>query len=44
VREFAFAGRTMQGWVLVDGEILDEQLLAGCIADARRFVASLKAK
>lgn len=44
VREFDFTGRPMRGFVVVAGEFLDDDELAGCIEAARTFAASLPAK
>jgi len=44
VREFDFTGRPMQGFVVVDGEQLDDELLAEWVEAGRKFAASLPPK
>jgi TfoX/Sxy family transcriptional regulator of competence genes len=44
VRPFTVGGRTMRGWILVDGEMLDDPVLDGWLARARDFVATLPPK
>jgi hypothetical protein len=36
--------RTMRGWILVDGEALDDEVLDTWLATARAFVATLPPK
>jgi hypothetical protein len=43
-RLFDFTGRPMKGWVVVAGEELDDEPLAGWIAEARSYVATLPPK
>jgi TfoX/Sxy family transcriptional regulator of competence genes len=43
-RPFDMTGRPMNGWVLVAGETLDDDVLADWIAEARAFVATLPPK
>jgi TfoX/Sxy family transcriptional regulator of competence genes len=44
VREFDFTGRPMKGFVVVDGEFLDDEALASWLATAREFAGSLPPK
>jgi hypothetical protein len=44
VREFDFTGRPMRGFVVVDGERLDDSALVEWIAAGRRFAGSLPPK
>ena len=44
VRPFDITGRPMRGWILVAGEVLDDDVLDGWIARARAFVATLPPK
>jgi TfoX/Sxy family transcriptional regulator of competence genes len=44
VRPFGSPGRTMRGWILVDGEVLDDAVLDGWIAEAREYVATMPPK
>lgn len=44
VRPFAMKGRTMRGWILVAGEVLDDAVLDRWIDAASRFVATLPPK
>jgi len=44
VRPFEVGGRTMRGWILVAGEMLDDPVLDGWLAEARAFVATLPPK
>jgi hypothetical protein len=37
-------GRLLNGWVVVDGALLDDDVLADWIAQARAFVATLPPK
>jgi TfoX/Sxy family transcriptional regulator of competence genes len=41
---FDMTGRPMNGWVVVDGSVLDDDVLADWIAEARAFVATLPPK
>jgi hypothetical protein len=43
-RPFDMTGRPMRGWVVVAGEMLDDDVLAGWTDRARAFVATLPAK
>lgn len=43
-REFDFTGRPMRGWVIVAGEVLDDDVLAGWVASAREYVLALPPK
>ncbi|BCJ55180.1 hypothetical protein Asp14428_66550 [Actinoplanes sp. NBRC 14428] len=43
-RPCTMGARTMRGWVLVDGEVLDDDVLAGWIERARAFVSTLPPK
>jgi hypothetical protein len=43
-RLFDMGGRPMRGWVVVEGEALDDDALAEWIGDSRRFVATLPPK
>ena len=44
VRPFDMTGRPMRGWILVDGEALDDAVLERWIEQARGYVASLPPK
>jgi TfoX/Sxy family transcriptional regulator of competence genes len=44
VGEFDFTGRPMRGFVVVDGEYLDDDQLADWLETARKIVASLPPK
>ena len=44
VRPFDITGRPMRGWILVAGEVLDDGVLDGWIARARRYVSTLPPK
>lgn len=44
VREFDFTGRPMRGFVVVDGEHLDDEVLAEWVESARKFAGSLPPK
>jgi TfoX/Sxy family transcriptional regulator of competence genes len=44
VRPFDITGRPMRGWVLVAGEVLDDDVLDDWIERARAFVATLPPK
>ena len=44
VRPFEVGGRTMRGWILVAGEMLDDPALDAWLAQARAFVATLPPK
>ncbi|MDT4995926.1 MAG: hypothetical protein QOH97_5818 [Actinoplanes sp.] len=44
VRPFDITGRPMRGWILVAGEVLDDDILDEWIARARAFVATLPPK
>jgi TfoX/Sxy family transcriptional regulator of competence genes len=44
VREFDFTGRPMKGFVVVDGEYLDDDALATWLATARDFAGTLPPK
>ena len=44
VRQFEVGGRAMRNWVLVSGEMLDEEDLDGWIAEARAYVDTLPPK
>jgi hypothetical protein len=37
-------GRPMKGWIVVDGAVLDDEVLTDWIDRARRFVATLPPK
>jgi TfoX/Sxy family transcriptional regulator of competence genes len=43
-RPFDFTGRPMANWVVVDGAVLDDDVLAEWISMARAFVATLPPK
>jgi TfoX/Sxy family transcriptional regulator of competence genes len=43
-RLFDMTGRPMKGWVVVDGAVLDDDVLTDWIDRARRFVATLPPK
>jgi TfoX/Sxy family transcriptional regulator of competence genes len=43
-RLFDMTGRPMKGWIVVDGAVLDDDVLADWIDRARRFVATLPPK
>jgi TfoX/Sxy family transcriptional regulator of competence genes len=43
-REFDFTGRPMRGWVIVAGEVLDDDVLADWVARAREYVLALPPK
>jgi TfoX/Sxy family transcriptional regulator of competence genes len=43
-RRFDMTGRPLNGWVVVDGALLDDDVLADWIAQARAFVATLPPK
>ena len=43
-RPFDMTGRPMKGWVVVDGAVLDDDVLTDWIDRARRFVATLPPK
>jgi TfoX/Sxy family transcriptional regulator of competence genes len=43
-RLFDMTGRPMKGWVVVDGTVLDDEVLTDWIDRARRFVATLPPK
>jgi TfoX/Sxy family transcriptional regulator of competence genes len=43
-RAFDFTGRPMKGWVVADGEVLDDPVLDRWIAEARTFVGTLPPK
>jgi TfoX/Sxy family transcriptional regulator of competence genes len=40
-RLFDMTGRPMKGWIVVDGAVLDDEVLTDWIDRARRFVATL---
>jgi hypothetical protein len=44
VRPFDLTGRPMRGWVVVAGEVLDDDVLDRWVAQARTFVAGLPPK
>jgi TfoX/Sxy family transcriptional regulator of competence genes len=44
VRPFEVGGRTMRGWLLVAGEMLDDPALDDWLAQAGRYVATLPPK
>jgi TfoX/Sxy family transcriptional regulator of competence genes len=44
VREFDFTGKPMKGFVVVDGTVLDDDVLAAWIERASAFVATLPPK
>jgi TfoX/Sxy family transcriptional regulator of competence genes len=44
VRPFEVGGRTMRGWILVAGEMLDDPVLDEWVAVARAYVATLPPK
>lgn len=44
VRPCEMGSRTMRGWILVDGEALDDEALDSWLATARAFVADLPPK
>jgi TfoX/Sxy family transcriptional regulator of competence genes len=44
VRPCEMGSRTMRGWILVDGEALDDEVLDTWLATARAFVATLPPK
>lgn len=44
VREFDFTGRPMRGFVVVDGEYLDDTVLANWVEAGRNYAASLPPK
>lgn len=44
VREFDFTGRPMKGFVVVDGERLDDDTLAEWVAAGRKYAGSLPPK
>jgi hypothetical protein len=44
VRPCEMGSRTMRGWILVDGEALDDEALDTWLATARAFVADLPPK
>ena len=44
VRPFDITGRPMRGWILVAGEVLDDDILDRWIGRARTFVATLPPK
>jgi TfoX/Sxy family transcriptional regulator of competence genes len=44
VRRFEMGGRPMRGWVVVDGALLDDDVLDDWIARASRYVATLPPK
>jgi TfoX/Sxy family transcriptional regulator of competence genes len=43
-RLFDMTGRPMKGWIVVDGAVLDDDVLTDWIDRARRFVATLPPK
>lgn len=43
-RLFDMTGRPMKGWIVVDGAVLDDEVLTDWIDRARRFVATLPPK
>jgi hypothetical protein len=43
-RRFDMGGRPMRGWLLVDGEALDDDVLGTWLAEATAFVATLPPK
>ena len=43
-RPFDMTGRPMNGWVVVDGAVLDDDVLADWITEACAFVATLPPK
>jgi TfoX/Sxy family transcriptional regulator of competence genes len=43
-RPFDMTGRPMRGWILVDGEALDDDVLDTWLTDAKAFVATLPPK
>jgi TfoX/Sxy family transcriptional regulator of competence genes len=43
-RLFDMTGRPMKGWVVVDGAVLDDDVLTDWIDRARQFVATLPPK
>jgi TfoX/Sxy family transcriptional regulator of competence genes len=43
-RKFDFTGRPMRGWVIVSGEVLDDDVLADWVGRARKFVLALPPK
>lgn len=44
VREFDFTGRPMRGFVVVDGEYLDDTVLADWVEAGRKYAGSLPPK
>lgn len=44
VRPFEVGGRTMRGWILVAGEMLDDPVLDAWVEAARTYVATLPPK
>lgn len=44
VRPFDITGRPMRGWVVVAGDVLDDDILDRWIGRARSFVATLPPK
>jgi TfoX N-terminal domain len=44
VRPFDITPRPMRGWIMVAGEVLDDDVLAGWLAQATAFVATLPPK
>jgi TfoX/Sxy family transcriptional regulator of competence genes len=43
-RAFDMTGRSMKGWVVVDGAALDDEVLAGWIGQGTAFVGTLPPK
>lgn len=43
-REFDATGKSMSGWVLVDGEVLDDDVLATWVSRGTAFAATLPPK
>jgi TfoX/Sxy family transcriptional regulator of competence genes len=41
---FAMGGRTMAGWLVVDGEVLDDDVLARWVSRGTAYAASLPPK